>query len=193
MKRHFKFLISGIGIFIFLMATLSWSSVKSGPKGDPYLKSRGSELEKFYELALKENESLRKAEETITDLNKQQFDLHGSFAAYLSASQRYYREAEELSDQIKDPELRKSMRDALLLSAKELESKTKKHKDHMLQHEKLSSEIADWYKAVKIISSLKFLNTFQIDNLPNEKPFQSHLKEQEDLLRLLADITDGYQ
>jgi predicted transcriptional regulator len=157
-----------------------------------YKRSGGDLVEEIYEEIAAKSTELKELEADVKQYhNSSEYnDITDKFNQYDVKSVRYYHSAEEKITNLKDSILRIKISNLVKKSKIQYADKIGELQGLISNIDKNRISIDEYYTVLKMIKTLPVIEKFQKDNLPQNKAFLEHIKQQEKLLNKIKNIID---
>jgi hypothetical protein len=141
-------------------------------------------IESLYGELLTKNADLKKLEDKIEELNKSKADTTNLFDKFNEKNQSYFRSANRHIEEIADSTLRDKMKVLIANNLIKYNSSIERHNEFLKVIESKRLAISDLHNILKIVKTLPLIDKYQSENIPNTKPFEGYIKQQEEAIKL---------
>ena len=141
-------------------------------------------VENLYNEIVSKDVELKKLEEKIDDLNSSKSDSIEPFDKVNEKIQSYFRSTDRNIAQINDSLLRDKMKLFVAGSLTKYNSQTAKHNELLKTIAAKELTISDLHIVLKIVKTLPFIEKYQKNNLPDTKPLEGFIRQQDQIINL---------
>jgi hypothetical protein len=146
-------------------------------------------LERMYSEVLDRNPSLKQLEKELEENEEQHAILRSKFETYHQQSTLYYGAADQKIKGIRDTTLTRRMRSLVSQSEEGYRQRTAELNRLRAQLSQKSISIEDYHLAVKIITTLPEIESYQKEKLPASQEYVALLRKMEASLQKLTEKT----
>lgn len=152
-----------------------------------YSKAGEPLIERIYDQLIENDPHLKKLDEDIYRLNKENLDYNNNINNILKKPENYYTDAKSRTKHLKDSLLKKEIIGLIELSEKKFRNNTSSLNEKMKNTRLLYYTINDLYNVFKIKKTLPAIEEFQ-KTIQDHQKIDSIIKEQEKLIQELKNL-----
>lgn len=139
---------------------------------------------------LEKNADLQQLEKNITTLQQEKYLKSKDFVGFDAKSTHYYSSANNALNDIKDSLLKQKMVAFILQHEEKYKSHTAHFQDIIKNIEANESAMNDYHTILKVVLTLRLIEKYQKNSMPNDKEANEYLQKQENQIKQFEKMTE---